>query len=472
MSVNRAMAVILAVLFPLGTNGQNQEKKLPPLLAKCQAANKDFVKGQNVEVKCDFFFKNGVNLNLEDLKKINDRDFTVIEFSATDPVPAPNQKDYNIISATEILKPDIDLKYGKYSIGLSLEYDYPEIAWQSGENNKGKNLTLRVANKVENFPPIIFEKVPLIARLDGGEGFKDVVNIGEHIQYTLRVFYEKGAVILLNNLNAIELDKKYGVKDATRLENPILRPFAVVNKDDSKKIEERDQGDYKEIVCRYVLALYEVSLTKMFEIPPMHIYYIGKGKSEITKLSMPAIRVRTNSVLNRDSNFRPMKEMRKPNLEKLKQRGLRPLWTAYIATFAAGLIILCSILAFIARHIKKIYNAGLRASLCAIRKSLSAKINRLPFVAKTKTINTLAELKIRPSQENLKAFIRKLRLYMGIKAKINENFALSRTMEEFCLLGIDPETLGNAEYLLDEEIERSDVEVLQKNLKKLINTRR
>src|SRR3989344_9522507 len=98
--ISAAIAVIwLAALIPLGlSSGQQapdppaqekqekQEKESPPLVAQCQTTNKNFVKGQNVEINCVFLFKENVNLDLNSFKKITVKNFSVIEFSATDPV--------------------------------------------------------------------------------------------------------------------------------------------------------------------------------------------------------------------------------------------------------------------------------------------------------------------------------------------------------------------------------------------------
>lgn len=476
--INSAVAAILllAALILPGLNGQQaqqtqeeakkQEQELPPLKSQCHAVEEDFVKGQNVELRCVFLFRTNVVVNFDDLKKVPNKNFALVGLSTTPPTPVPGQKDYSYSTLSEILKPDHGLAYGKYTLKLSLGYQYPEVTWQEQEGKK--ILQTRVVVKTENLPPITFEKVPLFARVDGGEGFQDVVNIGEHINYTLRIFYEKGAAVLLNDQPLIELDKKYSIRDATPLDNPDLKPFMVINKDDPRKKRLIDRGYHIELSYAYQIVLYEVGLFKMFEIPPIKVYYISGGINKANLISTPVTKIRTNSVLNQDSDFRPLKNILKPDPEKSRKLGFWPIKTAYILSGLAGLIILVALVKFLIRRIKEIYRKGLLESIAEIKKSCIAKINRLKIVARWRATQSLEKLENNPNQENLKQFIKEIRSYMAVLTGLESRLALSQTTQEFGLK-INAETLENAEYLLDEDITVEDVAVLKLKFKELIS---
>lgn len=490
--------VLLAVLIQLRSYGQQtpaippaqeqeqeKEKELPPIRAQCQAAEKEFVKGQNLEIKCDFLLRRDVKLDSEDLTKINDNNFTTVEFSVSEIVSIPNQKDYGIVTVTQTLKPHPELKYGKYFVKPSAGYSYPETKWL--ERDGRKTLETKIVHKKVNLPAVVFEKVPLLARIDGGEGFQDVVNIGEHIQYTLHIFYEKGAVVFLNDLTPVELDRKYGLRDATRFDNPDLKPFVVINRDDPAKKTEINRRYHAELVYEYRLALYEVSLVKMFEIPSVSVYYTARGDEQVRKLATSPIKIRTNSVLNQDSDFRPLKNIQKSDPDKLRRYGWLPLRVAYAAAALAGLIILYGLLLLLARCVRKIYRTGLLAALTEMKRSATAHINELVFVARFRAQKALIGLIAKPNQDNLQTFIVKLRLYLGVVANIKPNLALSLTVSEFNRkLNVLPakqsmlsaelghenlknaNALENAEYLLDEQIGPEDLNVLKQNFAELI----
>lgn len=462
----------LTVLIHLGLNGQSvpeppaqkQGNELPPIKAQCKTTDRDFVKGQNTEIRCTILLKENVSLNLNDLKNIATKDFSVLELSTTSPVPVPGQKDYRIISVLEVLKPNLALKYGQYSFKLSLSYTYPEINWK--ENDGKKILETKVISKTENFPLIVFEKKPITARVDNGEGFQNVVNIGEHIKYSLHIFYEKDAVFLLNDQSPIELDKKYGIRDSTKLDNPDLKPFIVINKDDQHKKKEVHRGYHQELIYEYRLALYEISLVKTFEIPTIKIYYATRNENKATAIITPVIKIRTNSVLNQDSEFRPLKNIFESDPDKSLHRGLWPLRAAYTLAILAGLIVFYAFLAFTIRRIKKIYKTGLRATIVEIKKSIIIKLNGLPYVALVKTRKALDKFKAKPNKKNLKIFITCLRLYFGALVKIPPNLALSYTAAEFCAKKINnTETLEIAEYLLDEDVTEQDLKILETKFK-------
>lgn len=469
----------LTVLIPIGSSGQQapespaqkQENKLPPLKAQCQAEDQDFVKGQNLEIRCVFLIKENVTLNLDDLKQITTDRFEVVGLSSTKPVPMPNQKDYNAMFVTEVLKPNPELEYGRYALKLELNYSYPEVKWQEVE---GKQILItRVKRTVEKIPEIIFEKKPLIARIETGDGFQNVINIGEHIQYTLRIFSEKDAVVLLNNLSPIELEQKFGIKNATPLNEPDFNPFVLINKDDPLKKKETNRGFHQELSYEYRLALYEVSLVKTFDIPPINLYYFVFGGNKLVQLTTQTTKVRTNSVLNRDGDLRPLKGILEPDPDKLLQRGVRPLRVAYAMAILAGLIILYAVLAFAGKHIKKVRQLGLYASLVGVKNSIAIRFDKIPLVAKIKTQRALEKLCAEPNQKNLKIFINQLRIYFGTLVKMPKNLALSHTAAEFRADKIkNVEVLETAELLLDEEVVGGNLCKLDEMLKKLKKTRR
>ena len=475
--ISMAIAVLgLAALIHLESFGQQTQEQLPPLKADCQAADNDFVKGQNLEIRCTFLIKENVTLDIEGLRQAANENFSVIELSSTKPVPIPNDKDYNAVFSTQVFRPNTtELEYGRYGINLELSYSYPEVRWE--QTQTGQRLITEVKNGVEKIPEIIFEKKPLIARIEDGEGFQNVVNIGEHILYALRIFYEKDATTLLNGLSPVELEQKYGIKDATRLDNPDFNPFVVINRNEPLR-KEIDRGLHMELVYEYHLALYEVSSVKTFNIPRVNLYYLAANMDGPVHLATQNTVIRTNSVLNRDSDFRPLKNILKPAPDKLELYGNWPLRTAYAATVIAGLIILHAFLVFLIGRFRKTRHLGLYATLLESKARVTNVLNSFTLVAWFKTKLALEKLASNPSQANLKRFINQLRLYFGTLIKIPGYSALSFTAEEFRLtefrtrkvIGI--EILDYAEELLDEEMASGDLYKLSEMFKKLKKIRR
>lgn len=465
-------AVLLqAGLILSGLNGQqaqqqNQEQNLPPLKAQCQTVEENFVKGQNVEFRCVFLFRTNVIINFDDFKKISDKNFDLVGFYTTSPTPVPTQKDYSYSVLTEVLKPNPELKYGKYYLKFSLTYQYPEVSWQDNEDKK--TLQTKIVTRILNLSPILFIKVPIFARVDGGEGFQDVVNIGEHLTYALHIFYEKNAVTLLNNQPLIDLDKKYGIRDATQLDNPDLKPFTVINKNDPQKRRLIDRGYHIELIYNYKLALYEVNLNKAFGIPAINVYYASGNMNKAELMTTQIIKIRTNSVLNSGSDFRPLKNILEPNQEKLRKFGFWPIRVAYFFSGLAGLVILAALLKFLTKKIKEVYHKGPLELLAEIKKSYAARINKLKIVTRFRAAKSLAKLRKKPNQENLKKFIKEIRLFMAAIIGLESKLALSHTAQEFSRK-INAEALENAEYLLDEKVIFSDdLKIIERKFKELL----
>ncbi|PJE51447.1 MAG: hypothetical protein COV29_00465 [Candidatus Yanofskybacteria bacterium CG10_big_fil_rev_8_21_14_0_10_36_16] len=463
------LATILAVLFSFELHGQ---APLKPLVVETQVVNKDFLPGQNVEIKFGLSVRKDVNYDPSGLENVGDN-FSVQELVFTKPVPIGQEREYNATIATLILKPADTLSYGQYKLeGLEIKYDFPVSSFEKNKDGQEVLVTKKQTEKVA-IPAVNLNKVPLVAFISYDESFQDVVNISEHTVLRLVILKEKG-VQILNGIPPNELAKE-GIKDASNLEGPNLKPFSLINFYN----ETIDRGPYEELIYEYTLALYEVSLMKMFEIPKMNIFYRvtneSDGSSSIENFSTPVVKVRTNSVLMETSEFKPLKKIL-GGMEKDRYWlvSYLPILIAKVLGCLALVLALWGLSGPFVRLLSHVKKVGIANIIRSTKTKIALFVNSFYFVSMFNLKFKLSALEKNPDQAKLKDFIWELRCHIGNMAKLKQKeLAHSYTAQEMLkhlqqrYKATEIGVLEAAEYLQDEEITNQDVAVLKEELNKL-----
>ena len=232
--------------------------------------NYRFITGKMIHFTLQMIWKLGVSVNVEEFKKVDLSPFKIEKVTIGERQIFNNDCDYRII--TYILSLPDDAKEGVYTIP-SFTISYKDKA------NKTAGQT--------NTSPITLKKVPILldTKVD-----RDVVDIGDRINYELTIWHERYIKILKENMGKLNFS-----------------PFEVID----FKTEEESDGRLKKTSMKYELSIYELPDKKEnFEIPSLPVlYYLdhegglkGEGEEELIvtqELSTPAIPVLINSLLKR-----------------------------------------------------------------------------------------------------------------------------------------------------------------------------
>ncbi len=207
------------------------------------------ITGKVLHLTVQAIWKLGISVNLEGLDKINLHPFTIEGVTIGERQIFDNEHDYIVITYALSLPPDI--KDGIYSIpSLSLPY--------RNEVDKAEGSTVS--------SPITVKKVPIFVE---GKVDKDVITIGDHINYTLTIRHEKKVKLLWENIEKLSFS-----------------PFDVLKKD----IVKQKEGNIEKISINYTLSLYELGGKKKTpEIPAQIITYYEGSQPNSAKTDRTSI---------------------------------------------------------------------------------------------------------------------------------------------------------------------------------------
>lgn len=199
------------------------------------------ITGKVLHVTIQAIWKLGVSVNLDGIDKINLHPFRIEGVTIGERQIFDNEHDYIVITYALSLPPDI--KDGIYSIpSFSLSY----------RNEIDKTEGSAISS------PITIKKVPIFVE---GKVDKDVITLGDHINYTLTIRHEKRVNLLWENIEKLNFS-----------------PFEVLKKD----IVRQREGDIEKISINYILSLYDLGGKKKTpEIPEQTItYYYGQSQNK------------------------------------------------------------------------------------------------------------------------------------------------------------------------------------------------
>ncbi|UJS15919.1 MAG: hypothetical protein L3J17_08295 [Candidatus Jettenia sp.] len=198
------------------------------------------ITGKILHVTVQIVWKLGITVNLEDLDKIDLHPFKIEGVTTGERQIFDNDHDYIVITYT--LSLPSDAKDGIYSIpSFSLSY--------KNEVDKTEGMS--------SSSPIAIQKTPILV---GGKIDKDVITLGDRINYTLTIRHEKNVKLLWENIEKLNFS-----------------PFEILKRD----IEKQTEGNIEKILINYTLSLYELGGKKKTpEIPSVSILYYTENTSQ------------------------------------------------------------------------------------------------------------------------------------------------------------------------------------------------
>lgn len=341
------------------------------------------ITGKTMHLTVQVMWKLGITVNLENADKIDFQPFKVEGITMGERQIFDNDHDYIVITYALSLPPDA--KEGIYSIpSFSLSY----------RNEVDKTYGKAVSS------PIAIKNVPVIAE---GKVDKDVISLGDRINYTLTIRHKKNVRLLWESVEKLSFS-----------------PFEVLQKDIGKKTE----GTIEKISIHYVLSLYELGGKKKTpEIPGLPILYYREFPSQYHKgktdtISMETKEARTepipiiiNSLLKAvDVPLEGIKGPMNYSKKDMLLRGYLPLGFG-----GAILLFLCV--------------ATVRSSVKRVSSRVQKPVHETPEIARERLKNVMVSFQYsseeRVNRENIQKIDKALRTYLGTLIGISNGVAQS-----------------------------------------------
>lgn len=198
------------------------------------------ITGKTLHLTVQLIWKLGITVNVEGIDKLNFPPFRVEGVTIGERQIFDNEHDYMVITYT--LSLPSDMNDGVYSVpSFSLSY-INEV-----DKTEGKSAS----------SPVAIKKVPILVE---GKVDRDVVTIGDRINYALTIRHEKKVKLLWETIDKLNFS-----------------PFEVLKRD----IEKQTEGNIEKTLINYTLSLYELSGKKKTpEIPGPTILYYVESKSK------------------------------------------------------------------------------------------------------------------------------------------------------------------------------------------------
>ena len=227
------------------------------------------ITGKTLHLTVQVMWKLGITVNLEEVDKIDLSPFRIEGVTIGERQIFDNEHDYIVITYT--LSLPLGVGEGIYSIpSFTLSYR------NEVDKTEGKSAS----------SPVAIKKVPILVE---GKVDKDVITIGDRINYALTIRHEKNVRLVWENIEKLNFS-----------------PFDILKKD----IEKTTEGNIEKILINYTLSLYELGGKKKTpEIPELTILYYkesqtqsGEAKSdasliETKEAKVAAIPIIVNSLL-------------------------------------------------------------------------------------------------------------------------------------------------------------------------------
>jgi len=227
------------------------------------------ITGKTLHLTVQVMWKLGITVNLEGVDKIDLSPFKIEGVTIGERQIFDNEHDYIVITYT--LSLPLGVGEGIYSIpSFTLSYR------NEVDKTEGKSAS----------SPVAIKKVPILVE---GKVDRDVIAIGDRINYALTIRHEKNVRLVWENIEKLNFS-----------------PLDILKKD----IEKTTEGNIEKILINYTLSLYELGGKKKTpEIPELTILYYkesqtqsGEAKSdasliETKEAKVAAIPIIVNSLL-------------------------------------------------------------------------------------------------------------------------------------------------------------------------------
>ena len=197
------------------------------------------ITGKTLHLTVQVMWKLGITVNLEGVDKIDLSPCKIEGVTIGDRQIFDNEHDYIVITYT--LSLPSSLGEGIYSIpSFTLSYR------NEVDKTEGKSAS----------SPVAIKKVPILVE---GKVDKDVITIGDRINYALTIWHEKNVRLVWENIEKLNFS-----------------PFDILKRD----IEKQTEGSIEKILINYTLSLYEIGGKKKTpEIPELTILYYKESQT-------------------------------------------------------------------------------------------------------------------------------------------------------------------------------------------------
>ncbi|MCF6156630.1 MAG: hypothetical protein E3K36_15660 [Candidatus Brocadia sp.] len=372
----------------LAEMGQEQEPVLTDKPLEIWTFIDDYriITGKTLHLTVQVLWKLGVTVNLESVDKIDLSPFKVEGVIIGERQIFDNEHDYLII--TYALSLPSDMKDGIYSIpSLSLSY----------RNEVDKSEGMAASS------PVAVKKVPILVE---GKVDKDVITIGDRVNYALTIRHEKNVKLLWETIEKLNFS-----------------PFEVLK----TEREQFTEGNIEKIVLNYTLSLYELGGKKKTpEIPELTIlYYVespskpdkGTGTIETKEVKTVAIPIIVNSLLKAvDVPLEGIKGPMYYSKKSLFSHGYLPMSLGVVLFLFLGV-------------------TALRSIVGKVSPASPKPISETPQIALERLKNAISSSQFTEddslNQENVYNINKALRTYLGVLIGISNATAQSATTSNF-----------------------------------------
>ena len=198
------------------------------------------ITGKTLHLTVQVMWKLGITVNLEGVDKIDLSPFRIEGVTIGERQIFDNEHDYIVITYTLSLPSGVG--EGIYSIpSFTLSYR------NEVDKTEGKSAS----------SPVAIKKVPILVE---GKVDRDVITIGDRINYALTIRHEKNVRIIWENIEKLNFS-----------------PLDILKKD----IEKTTEGNIEKILINYTLSLYELGGKKKTpEIPELTILYYKESQTQ------------------------------------------------------------------------------------------------------------------------------------------------------------------------------------------------
>src|SRR3989304_4476676 len=219
------------------------------------------ITGKTLHLTVQALWQLGITVNLEGADKIALSPFKIEGVTIGERQIFDNEHDYIVITYT--LSLPLGVGEGIYSIpSFTLSYR------NEVDKTEGKSAS----------SPVAIKKVPILVE---GKVDKDVITIGDRINYALTIRHEKNVRLIWENIEKLNFS-----------------PFDILKRD----IEKQTEGNIEKVMINYTLSLFElVGKKKTPEIPELIILYyaqpqLSQGATKTDNTQIETKEVKTTSI--------------------------------------------------------------------------------------------------------------------------------------------------------------------------------
>jgi len=382
------------------------------------------ITGKTLHLTVQVLWKLGITVNLEGVDKIDLSPCKIEGVTIGERQIFDNEHDYIVITYTLSLPSGVG--EGIYSIpSFTLSY---------------RNEVDKTEGKAAS-SPVAIKKVPILVE---GKVDRDVITIGDRINYALTIRHERNVRVIWENIEKLNFS-----------------PFDILKKD----IEKTTEGNIEKILINYTLSLYEVGGKKKTpEIPELTILYYKESQTQSgeTKSDTALIETREDKVAAIPIIVNSLLKAVDVPLEGLKG----PLYYSKKDVFLNGYLMMglgVIVLLFLG-------GASLRSMAGRLSPVSPKPVSETPKIALERLQHAVALFRFTEEEKlnrtNIQDINKSLRAYIGILLGISNELAQSVTTTDFFNYDTQKRLTGEISTTAGTVLKQIDTVVYGRQIKK------